>query len=164
LFHKDYSNPINENSKIDFKEISQNLNALQIKLQPGGISYTEANSYCFSKTNIAFIIPYRNRLEHLKVFLNNMHPYFTRQKYNYGIYVVEPTNNVTFNRGLLMNAGFKEALLDEKNLKFKWNCFILHDVDMLPEDERLIYECDPEVPLHIAVAVKKFGYRYLFLL
>jgi beta-1,4-galactosyltransferase 3 len=154
----DYSNIINENSNIEFEDISQKLDSLQIKLEPGGISYTQANSNCFSKINIAFIIPYRNRLQHLKVFLNNMHPYFTRQQYNYGIYVVEPVSDVNFNRGLLMNAGFKEALLDQKNINLNWTCFILHDVDMMPEDERLIYECDPQVPLHIAVAVKKFGY------
>ena len=38
------------------------------------------------------------------------------------------------------------------------NCLILHDVDMLPEDDRNIYRCG-EQPRHLAVAVEKHRYR-----
>ena len=66
-----------------------------------------------------------------------------------------------FNRGLLSNIGFLEAIKDEKNISsnFTWDCFIFHDVDMIPEDLRLVYECDDKLPVHLAVAVSKFGYR-----
>ncbi len=66
---------------------------------------------------------------------------------------------VTFNRGLLMNIGYNEAIKDEKNLNIKWNCFIFHDVDLIPEDTRAIYMCD-EFPIHFAVAVSSLNYQY----
>ncbi len=110
---------------------------------------------CEPQFHIAIIIPYRDRLEHLKLFLKNMHPFLVKRNTSYGIYLIEPLPHLPFNRGLLMNAGFIEALKDSNHL---WNCFFFHDIDMLPEDERLIYTCDTEMPIHYAVAVSKFGY------
>ena len=54
---------------------------------------------------------------------------------------------------MLMNVGFREALQD-----FNWDCFIFHDVDLLPEDDRNLYTC-PDQPRHMSVAVDKFKYR-----
>lgn len=90
-----------------------------------------------------------------------MHPYFTNQKINYAVYLIEPVGNITFNRGLIMNIGFLEAIKDEKNIgdNFKWNCFIFHDVDMIPEDIRVIYKCDEKAPTHFAVSVSKWNYQ-----
>jgi len=45
--------------------------------------------------------------------------------------VVEQTADEEFNRAALMNVGFVEAMsLD------KFDCFVFHDVDLLPEDDR----------------------------
>ena len=41
---------------------------------------------------------------------------------------------------LLLKPGFKEAMTDRN-----WTCAIFHDVDLLPEDDRNIYNC-PEQP------------------
>ena len=41
-----------------------------------------------------------------------------------------------FNRGTLLNVGFVEAMKD-----FAWDCFIFHDVDLLPLDDRNSYVC-----------------------
>lgn len=87
-----------------------------------------------------------------------MHIFLTRQKdINYGIYLIEPIANITFNRGLLLNIGFVEALKDIDD--FNWNCFIFHDVDMIPEKLNNIYRCDQEYPLHLAVARDKLKYK-----
>ena len=46
---------------------------------------------------------------------------------------------------MLFNVGYAEAMKDKK-----WDCFIFHDVDLLPEDDRNIYNC-PETPRHLTV-------------
>lgn len=109
---------------------------------------------CKSRNKVALIIPYRDRLVNLQQFLNHMHPFLKKQQMEYGIYLVEPVANITFNRGLLMNIGFAEALSENKN----WECFVFHDVDLLPEDERNLYSC-PETPRHMSSAVSTLKYR-----
>ena len=52
----------------------------------------------------------------------------------YGIYIVEQYGSGPFNRAMLMNIGAAEAMK-----KYNYSCFIFHDVDLLPEDDRNIY-------------------------
>jgi len=52
-----------------------------------------------------------------------------------------------------MNAGFLEALHDEL-----FNCFIFHDVDLVPENDYNLYTC-PQMPRHMSVAVNELKYR-----
>lgn len=54
-----------------------------------------------------------------------------------------------------MNAGFREAMREED-----WDCLFFHDVDLIPEDDRNIYTCDSN-PKHAAIAMDKFGYKYV---
>ena len=61
--------------------------------------------------------------------------------------------NVTFNRALLFNIGFLEAMKH-----YSWECFIFHDVDLIPEDDRNVYSCPPE-PRHMSVAVNTMNYE-----
>jgi len=127
-----------------------------LPLNNGGLS-TPLN--CKSRHKVALIIPYRNRESNLKIFLQNIHPFLVKQQIDYGIYLVEPLQNITFNRGLLMNIGFLEALKLSAN---KWDCFIFHDVDLIPEDERNIYSCS-EQPRHMSSAVSTFNYKLILI-
>lgn len=68
-------------------------------------------------------------------------------------YVVLLSGTGSFNRAMLMNVGYVEALKERT-----FDCFIFHDVDLLPEDDRNLYTC-PEQPRHMSVAVDKFKYR-----
>lgn len=108
---------------------------------------------CASRHRVAIIIPYRNRYEHLVTFLYNLHPVLLRQQIDYQIFVVEQEGTGQFNRAMLMNVGSVEALKERQ-----FDCFIFHDVDLLPEDDRNLYTC-PEQPRHMSVAVDKFRYR-----
>lgn len=45
--------------------------------------------FCFPRHRVAVIIPYANRLQHLKVFLKVMHPLLQRQLLHYQIFVIE---------------------------------------------------------------------------
>lgn len=108
---------------------------------------------CNAKDRVAIIIPYRDREEHLPVLLKNLHPMLMRQQVNYGIFVVEETKADPFNRASLMNVGFLEA-----NKMGNWDCFIFHDVDLIPLDDRNLYRC-PEQPRHMSVAVDVFEFK-----
>ena len=142
----DVSNFIDKTAP-SFEEISLSLKNKSVKLQNGGLSLAKDNHGCESTTNVAIIVPYRDRLVNLKGFLNNMHPFLTRQQINYRIYLIEPVQNVTFNRGLLSNIGFLSSLND-----MKYNCFFFHDVDLIPEYENLMYNCNQNSPVQFAVS------------
>jgi len=108
--------------------------------------------HCAPLHRVAIIIPYRDRVEHLTTLLYTLHPLLQRQLLEYRVYVVEQWGNDTFNKGVLMNAGVREALRDSD-----FQCFVFHDVDMIPEDDRNLYSC-PHSPRHMSVAVDKFNY------
>ena len=59
-----------------------------------------------------------------------------------------------FNRALLMNIGYAEAVKIHN-----YSCFIFHDVDLIPEHDHNIYGCSGN-PRHMSAAVDKFNYRY----
>uniref|UniRef100_A0A183FBP6 Glyco_transf_7C domain-containing protein n=1 Tax=Heligmosomoides polygyrus TaxID=6339 RepID=A0A183FBP6_HELPZ len=45
---------------------------------------------------------------------------------------------------------------------YKWECFLFHDVDVLPEDDRNLHTCPTENPRHMAVAMNKFNYKLAY--
>jgi len=110
-------------------------------------------SNCTARYRIAIIIPYRNRDLQLRIFLNFMHPFLQKQQLDYQIFLIEPILNITFNRALLFNIGYHEAMKH-----YAWECLIFHDVDLIPEDDRNIYSCPPE-PRHMSVAVNTMNYE-----
>ncbi|XP_041092929.1 beta-1,4-galactosyltransferase 3 isoform X2 [Polyodon spathula] len=109
---------------------------------------------CQALHHTALIVPYRNRPAHLRTLLYHIHPFLQRQQLHYRVYIVHQAGNSTFNRAKLLNVGVREALRDED-----WGCLFLHDVDLLPENDRNHYVCDPRNPKHVSVAMDKFGYR-----
>ncbi|VDK63469.1 unnamed protein product [Cylicostephanus goldi] len=86
-----------------------------------------------------------------------MHQFLTEQKLDYSIIVVEQIAGQTFNRGKLLNAGFIEAM----NL-YDWQCVLLTDVDLLPEDRRNLHVCPTQNPQHMSVAIDKFNYELFY--
>ena len=56
-----------------------------------------------------------------------------------------------FNRGLLANVGFLAA--QGTGL---YNCYVIHDVDLIPINDRNIYNCSDQLR-HLSVANPKFG-------
>ena len=57
--------------------------------------------------------------------------------------------NAPFNRGMLLNIGYLEAMKVAN-----WTCLIFHDVDLLPENDLNTYNC-PRAPRHMSVGKKK---------
>ncbi|KAK6726800.1 hypothetical protein RB195_004858 [Necator americanus] len=108
---------------------------------------------CRSRHRVAIVVPYRDRESHLRILLHNLHSFLTKQQLDYAIVIVEQIANQTFNRAKLMNVGFAESMK-----LYPWECFIFHDVDLLPEDDRNLYSC-PTIPRHMSVAIDKFDYK-----
>lgn len=100
------------------------------------------------KGNNCIIVPYRNRYEHLQVFLQ----YFSKKGYD--IYIIEQNNQLKFNRGMLMNIGF-----DIASKRKKYDYYIFHDVDSIP-DKFLIpyYRYKGNKIIHYASPY--LGYKY----
>lgn len=123
---------------------------LSPKIQAGG---RYKPTQCRARDRVAIVIPYRDRKQHLPILLKNLHPFLMKQQIEYGIFIVEQSADGNFNRAKLFNIGFVEALK-----LYDWDCFIFHDVDLLPMDDRNLYSC-PTQPRHMSVAVDTFGYK-----
>lgn len=119
-------------------------------LKRGGHWYPDS---CKVQNKVAIIVPFRCRGEHLLLFLQHMHPFLKRQQLDYRIFIIEQDGDGPFNRAMLMNVGFVEALKIDS-----YDCFIFHDIDLLPEDDRNLYTC-PTQPRHMSAAVDIFNYR-----
>ena len=52
-----------------------------------------------------------------------------------------------------MNVGFLEALRYEK-----FDCFIFHDVDLLPVEQTIPYNCSKYGPIHMVSAMDKYNW------
>ncbi|CAH1639054.1 unnamed protein product [Spodoptera littoralis] len=121
------------------------------EVQFGG-RYSPPN--CTARHKVAIIVPFRDRQQHLAVFVNHMHPFLMKQQIEYGIFIVEQEGEKPFNRAKLMNVGYMESQRLEPN----FTCFIFHDIDLLPTDTRNVYSCTTQ-PRHLSAAVDVFKYK-----
>lgn len=53
-----------------------------------------------------------------------------------------------------MNIAFVTALQHDD----QYQCFIFHDVDLVPEDDRNMYSC-PQMPRHMSAAIDEMDYK-----
>ena len=98
------------------------------------------------KDKLAIIVPYRDRQEHLDVFVPHMHEFLKDKGIDYTIFIAEQTDDRPFNYGKLCNIVSKEVGKE-------YTYFAFHDIDMLPMND----ECDygyPESPTHLATNVE----------
>ncbi|XP_050049401.2 beta-1,4-N-acetylgalactosaminyltransferase bre-4-like isoform X1 [Dermacentor andersoni] len=113
---------------------------------------------CTSRHRLAILIPYRNREEHLKIFIYNIHRVLARQQIDYGVFVIEQGDNKEFNRAKLLNIGFVES-----TALYDYQCFVFHDIDLVPVDDRNVYTC-PQQPRHMSVRIdEKSGVPYVLM-
>lgn len=101
------------------------------------------------KDKLAIIVPYRDRQDHLDVFVPHMHEFLKDKGIDYTIFIAEQTDERPFNYGKLCNVVVKEIPQD-------YTYFAFHDIDMLPMND----ECDysyPDSPTHLASNVEAHG-------
>lgn len=181
LNYMNYCPPIPSNitGPYKIKNVSSNYNATMdipyFNLSLGG-HYKP--SECQARHRVLIVIPYKNRLQNLNQFVFHMHPFLQRQQLEYTIIVAEQSNDALFNKGVLMNAAFLEACGNriEREMKKRlrkvpspkavidhsFDCVIFHDVDLLPEDDRIMYSCPSSKARHLSVAIDKYRYKMLY--
>lgn len=107
---------------------------------------------CRPRWKVAILIPFRNRHEHLPILFQHLIPMLQRQRLQFAFYVIEQSGSQPFNRAMLFNVGFLEAIKD-----LDWDCLIFHDVDHIPENDRNYYGCG-QMPRHFAAKLDKYMY------
>ncbi len=77
------------------------------------------------RKKLAIFIPYRNRAEHLKIFIPKIGNFLKKQRIKYEIFVIEQKDSGFWNKGALFNIG-----VEKYGKNFDYYCF--HDVDLVP--------------------------------
>ncbi|XP_025092558.1 beta-1,4-galactosyltransferase 6-like isoform X2 [Pomacea canaliculata] len=139
---------------IEFPE----LNNAFPDMQPGGIFKPK---HCRARAKTAVIFPYRDRERNLLLVLLNLIPFMMAQNLEFQIFVVEQVPWFDFNKCMIINIGFVEALKAQK-----FDCFVIHDTDFVPKDYRNYYYCGNQ-PRHLVVdrsdrAKRGLGYYRYF--
>ncbi|KAF7232842.1 hypothetical protein EG68_07044 [Paragonimus skrjabini miyazakii] len=148
---------------VDTTLENRSLSLSSVRSSAGENSSLKSNSLglwspieCRPRQTLAMIIPFRQRDEQLRVFLNHMHAFLRHQQLLYMIFVVEQLGTTHFNRAALLNIGFLES-----RRVANFDCFIFHDVDLLPQDDRILYRCGDQ-PVHLSAALDLFQYKLLY--
>jgi len=97
---------------------------------------------------LGVIVPYRNRPEQLKIFREYISEYLYKKGIHHEIIIVEQLDDRPFNRGMLLNWGFRKA---------EWaNCtyVVFHDIDLLPIN---IDYAKSEYPIQLVTEIETDG-------
>ncbi|XP_061610487.1 beta-1,4-galactosyltransferase 5 isoform X2 [Phyllopteryx taeniolatus] len=136
-------------SEVSLEDVERSLLQEESTLAPGGHWKPKD---CLPRWKVAILVPFRNRHEHLPILLRHLVPVLQKQRLQFGIYVIEQAGTEPFNRAMLFNVGYKEAIKD-----LDWDCLVFHDVDHLMENDRNYYGCT-DMPRHFAVKLDKYSY------
>lgn len=98
------------------------------------------------KHKLGIILPYRDRYDQLGEFNKHIQYYLKDKSIDYEIIIIEQDNSKLFNRGMLLNIGFKHA----EDLGCDYVVF--HDIDMIPINVDYSYS---KIPLHLATGFVK---------
>ena len=90
---------------------------------------------------LGVIVPQRRRLPHLEIFKEKITKYLDEKGIEFELIIVNQDEAKQFNRGMLLNIGFKFAK------QMRCDYVVFHDVDMIPLDVDYSYS---DVPLHLA--------------
>ena len=98
-------------------------------------------------------VPYRNREEHMNIFVPHLSNFLDKKGIEHTIYIVHQRDEFLFNRGLMKNIGAKHAFDDGCDY------IVWHDIDMVPEDDSCDYSYPEDNPQHIAVRISQSDYQ-----
>jgi hypothetical protein len=96
---------------------------------------------------LSVVVPYRNRQKHLERYIPFIKEYLKNIPNR--IFIIEQKDDKAFNRGKLLNIGYKVS-----KVCFDYVCF--HDIDLLPENADYSYV---ETVRQLSVYVEQFDYN-----
>ena len=141
------NNPINNNPIISNNNINNPVNnnpaIINSIIHNTNIQQTNNNNNTINNINekipkLIFIIPYRDREQHLLFFKRQMkHVLEDLDENEYKIYYVHQCDNRSFNRGALKNIGFLAMRLKYPQ-HYKSITFVFNDVDTMPFNKNFI--------------------------
>ena len=102
--------PLDKNKTMKMNEVERRhfvSSSSSSSASLGGFNYP---LHCAARHRVAIIIPFRDRDWHFAVLINHLLPILKRQLLAFQIYVVELAGGGNFNRGMLMNIGFAQAI------------------------------------------------------
>jgi hypothetical protein len=108
---------------------------------------------------LVLLIPYRDRAEHKKAFIEHMRQFFKEQNMEFVVYIIEQSGARPFNRGALINAGFLEARHKYTDTDV---IYAAHDIDMLPIDISISYKVHDNCIKHLYGPAHTLGGICLF--
>lgn len=111
---------------------------------------------CIARSRVAILITCRGQEyeKNVAILLKNLHRMLKRQQLEYQIFIIFQMPGFRFNKGALSNVGFVEAMKQRP-----FDCFIFHDADIIPMDDRNLYDCPRVNPRHLAATVDKNIYE-----
>lgn len=135
---------------INYGDYKQNRKKITIDLLPNNYKSDDKDII------IAIIIPHRNRISHLNIFLDHINKLEKKNNHKFDLYIIDQNNYDRFNRGLLLNIGYYIA---KKN--YNYDRYIFHDVDSYPSQELFdLYFLFLDYNIHFASP--NLGYKYTF--
>lgn len=117
---------------------------------------------CKSRQKVAIIVPYRDRASQLEKFSLYIHQFLPDQLIEYSLFIIEQADDKPFNRAKLFNIGVEEInkIYDSTN-EDRICCYIFHDVDMLPLDQKNLYMCTSQ-PRHMGPNLSTLRFKLLY--
>lgn len=104
---------------------------------------SKGDNQAWGPHKMVVIVPFRDRFEEMLEFAPHLHDYLVKKHLRHEIVVVNQVDDLRFNRGSLINVGVLEGCRD-------CDYIAMHDVDLLPLNEKLDYSFPSDGPYHLA--------------
>ncbi|XP_055384505.1 beta-1,4-galactosyltransferase 7 [Condylostylus longicornis] len=140
------TNDNNNNERMKSAALPQAYNSKSKKLSSASdfsLSSSNIKKNVNNKYKLAILVPFRDRFEELLQFVPHMTKFLKKQSIQHHIFILNQIDRLRFNRASLINIGFLYT-------KYEYDYIAMHDVDLLPLNDNLLYEYPEHGPLHIA--------------
>lgn len=94
---------------------------------------------------LGVVVPFRNRYDQIGIFMEKMREHLDKNDIPFEFIFIKQDDAKLFNRGMLLNIGFKQAQ------KLECDYVVFHDIDMIPIDVDYSYS---DHPVHLATNFK----------